>query len=38
MNFQSGEKSRFENPLTEPQNSPKGYGSSVISDVIPGHQ
>ena len=34
LNFQSGEKSRFE----KLQNSPRGYGSSVTCDVQPGLQ
>ena len=36
MNFQSGGKSRFETPITEPQKLPKGNGSSVVRDVKPG--
>ena len=39
MNFETGEKSRFKYPITEAQNSPKGYGSSVnrtsIALIVP---
>ena len=36
MNFQTAKKKKVSKPITEAQNSPKGYGSSVICDVKPG--
>ena len=36
--FSKWRKIAIRKPITEPQNLPKGNGSSVVCDVKPGHQ